>query len=60
MGLGATINSLGMHIDDPRMDPILAKCAELRMPVNIHVGEDKWMSRSTIGPCTPGRCRRKS
>jgi predicted TIM-barrel fold metal-dependent hydrolase len=32
-----------MHIDDPRMDSILAKCAELRLPVNIHVGEDRWM-----------------
>jgi len=42
-GLGATTNTLGMHIDDPRMDSILEKCAELRMPVNIHVGEDKWM-----------------
>lgn len=42
-GLGATSNKLGMHIDDPRMDPILAKCAELKMPVNIHVGEDMWM-----------------
>ena len=42
-GLGATSNALGMHIDDPRMDPILRKCAELKMPVNIHVGEDRWM-----------------
>jgi uncharacterized protein len=42
-GLGATTNRLGMHIDDARMDLILAKCAELRMPVNIHVGEDRWM-----------------
>lgn len=42
-GLGATSNALGIHIDDPRMDPILEKCAELHMPVNIHVGEDKWM-----------------
>lgn len=32
-----------MHIDDPRMDPILEKCAELGMPVNVHVGEDRWM-----------------
>jgi len=32
-----------MHMDDPRMDPLLEKCAELHMPVNIHVGEDKWM-----------------
>ena len=42
-GFGATSNVLGMHVDDPRMDIILEKCAELRMPVNIHVGEDKWM-----------------
>ncbi|GAB3170784.1 amidohydrolase family protein [Telluribacter humicola] len=33
----------GMHIDDPRMKPLLAKCAELRMPVSIHVAEDAWM-----------------
>jgi predicted TIM-barrel fold metal-dependent hydrolase len=32
----------GMHIDDPRMDPLLEKCAELKMPVNIHVGEPEW------------------
>jgi len=42
-GLGASSNVLGMHIDDPRMDALLEKCADLRMPVNIHVGEDKWM-----------------
>ncbi|HLH53939.1 MAG TPA: amidohydrolase family protein [Verrucomicrobiae bacterium] len=42
-GLGGTTNHAGMHIDDPRMDSILNKCAELHMPVNIHVGEDKWM-----------------
>ncbi|MBI5384237.1 MAG: amidohydrolase family protein [Verrucomicrobia bacterium] len=42
-GLGATSNVLGMHIDDPRMDALLEKCADLRMPVNIHVGEDQWM-----------------
>ena len=42
-GLGATSNVPGIHIDDPRMDSILEKCAELRMPVNIHVGEDRWM-----------------
>lgn len=32
----------GMHIDDKRMDPILDKCGELGMPVNIHVGEPQW------------------
>jgi uncharacterized protein len=33
----------GMHLDDPRMDPLLEKCAELKMPVNIHVAEPIWM-----------------
>jgi predicted TIM-barrel fold metal-dependent hydrolase len=33
----------GMHLDDPRMDPLLEKCAELKMPVNIHVGDPYWM-----------------
>ncbi len=32
----------GMHIDDPRMDLLLEKCAELNMPINIHVGEPQW------------------
>jgi len=42
-GLGSTTNTFGMHIDDPRLDTILEKCAALHMPINIHVGEDKWM-----------------
>ena len=42
-GLGSTTNKLGMHVDDPRMDPLLAKCGELGLPINIHVGEDQWM-----------------
>lgn len=33
----------GMHLDDPRMDPLLAKCAELKMPINIHVADPYWM-----------------
>lgn len=33
----------GMHIDDARMKPLLEKCAELRMPINIHVAEPYWM-----------------
>jgi predicted TIM-barrel fold metal-dependent hydrolase len=33
----------GMHIDDARMKPLLEKCAELHMPVNIHVAEPYWM-----------------
>ena len=33
----------GMHIDDDRMAPLLKKCGELGMPVNIHVAEPFWM-----------------
>jgi predicted TIM-barrel fold metal-dependent hydrolase len=33
----------GLHIDDPQMKPLLEKCAELHMPVSIHVAEDVWM-----------------
>jgi len=33
----------GMHLDDPRMDPLLEKCAELGLPVNIHAAEPYWM-----------------
>ena len=35
--------AIGMHLDDPRMDPLLEKCAELQMPVNIHVADPYWM-----------------
>jgi predicted TIM-barrel fold metal-dependent hydrolase len=34
--------AFGMYLDDPRMDPLLEKCAELGMPVNIHVAEPLW------------------
>lgn len=43
LGMKAPVDGWGMHFDDPRMDPILEKCADLGMPVNIHVGEDMWM-----------------
>ncbi len=33
----------GMHLDDARMDPLLEKCADLGMPVNIHVADPRWM-----------------
>jgi predicted TIM-barrel fold metal-dependent hydrolase len=33
----------GLHIDDPAMKSLLEKCAELKMPVSIHVAEDQWM-----------------
>lgn len=32
-----------MHIDDPRMDPILEKLADLGLPINVHAGDPEWM-----------------
>jgi predicted TIM-barrel fold metal-dependent hydrolase len=32
----------GPHADDPRMDALWAKCAQLGMPVNIHVSDPVW------------------
>ena len=32
----------GLHPDDPRMDPIWQRCAELGLPVNIHVSDPYW------------------
>jgi len=32
----------GMHADDSRLDPIWEKCAQLGMPINLHVGEPQW------------------
>jgi predicted TIM-barrel fold metal-dependent hydrolase len=42
LGLTATDNS-GKRVatDDPRLDPIWAKCAELKIPVLIHTGEPR-------------------
>jgi predicted TIM-barrel fold metal-dependent hydrolase len=42
-GGGLCSNAGGMHLDDARMDPLLEKCADLGLAVNIHVGEDRWM-----------------
>ena len=36
-------SALGMHSDDDRMAPLFAKCAELSLPINIHIAEPKWM-----------------
>ncbi len=33
----------GMHLDDPRMDPLLDKCGEIGIPVNVHVADPIWM-----------------
>jgi hypothetical protein len=32
----------GLHPDDPRMDPIWQKCAELGLPINLHMSDPYW------------------
>ena len=38
-----TVNALGMHPDDARMDSLFERCGQLGMPVNIHVADPIWM-----------------
>ncbi len=33
----------GIHLDHPRLKPLLEKCAELGMPVSIHMADPIWM-----------------
>jgi uncharacterized protein len=45
-GLGMFFNPVkawGMHFDDPRMKPLFEKCAQLGMPISIHVADPIWM-----------------
>jgi predicted TIM-barrel fold metal-dependent hydrolase len=35
--------AVGLHPDDPRMDPLFEKCGELGMPVSLHVADPIWM-----------------
>lgn len=35
--------AVGLHPDDPRMDTLFEKCAELGMPVSLHVADPIWM-----------------
>jgi len=40
MGFG---RAAGLHFDDARLTPLLARCGELGMPVSIHVADPIWM-----------------
>lgn len=42
-GSGLVNGSKPMHMDDPRMDPILEKLADLKLPINFHCGDPVWM-----------------
>jgi uncharacterized protein len=37
------VEANGMHIDDKRMKPLLAKCGELGIPISVHVADPIWM-----------------
>jgi predicted TIM-barrel fold metal-dependent hydrolase len=33
----------GPHIDDPIMKPLIKRCGELHIPINVHIAEPIWM-----------------
>jgi len=37
------VKGYGMHIDDKRLEPLLKICADLKIPVAVHVADPKWM-----------------
>ena len=37
------VPAYGLHLDDPELRPLLKKCGELNMPINIHVADPYWM-----------------
>jgi predicted TIM-barrel fold metal-dependent hydrolase len=46
-GKGLRVNRSGeasrMHLDDLRMDPLLKRCGDLGIPINVHVADPYWM-----------------
>lgn len=48
-GLGDTyarpVSGDGIHLDDPRLKPLIERCGELGMPISIHIAEPIWMYR---------------
>jgi uncharacterized protein len=39
---GKGVGRSGVHPDDPRLDAIWEKCAELKLPVNLHIADPRW------------------
>ena len=37
------VSAYGMHLNDPRMQPLLQKCGELGMPISVHIADPIWM-----------------
>jgi predicted TIM-barrel fold metal-dependent hydrolase len=42
-GLTRPVSGQSIHLDDPKMDPILEKLADLHLPINMHTGDPRWM-----------------
>ncbi len=43
-GLGMEFGKAkGLHFDDPKVAPLLERCADLGLPVNVHVADPIWM-----------------
>ena len=43
-GLGLRYSGgFGPHFNDPMIKPLIEKCGELNMPINVHVAEPYWM-----------------
>jgi len=41
-GLYLGRGGFGPHPDDPRLDAVWEKCADLKLPVNLHMADPKW------------------
>ena len=41
--LSRSVKEPGIHFNDDLLVPVFAKCAELGMPVNCHIGDPVWM-----------------
>lgn len=37
------VSGQDIHIDDPRIQPLIRKAGELKMPISIHIAEPYWM-----------------
>lgn len=37
------VEGKGIHLNDPALRPVLARCGELHMPISIHIAEPYWM-----------------
>jgi uncharacterized protein len=45
-GIWSSGKGSGLHVDDDRMSPLYDKCAQLGMPINIHVSDPIWSYES--------------